>query len=375
MRIGVPREIKDGEFRVALTPQGVRTLAAAGHMLRVECGAGAGVGFDDDAYAAAGAQLCARADDVWDCPLVLKVKELQPPEYRRPRPGQLLFGFQHFGPEPELLDAALASGATFVAYETVGQRDGRLPILAPMSAIAGRLAVQVGMWCLHKQNGGSGVLLPGIGGEGEVPPVPPGRILILGAGNVGANALAVAHGIGAEVTVVAASERRLGALRARYPERAHIVSGSDGLAARVAEADLIVGGVLTPGQLSPKLITRAMLARMRRGSALVDVGIDQGGIAETSRPTSHSDPIYVEEGVVHYCVPNMPSACARTASLALEAAALPYAAALAGGALRAALAARPALATGVQVHAGAVTHAYLARDTRRVLKPIEEALS
>jgi len=375
MRIGVPREIKDGEFRVGLTPRGVGALVQAGHELDVERGAGAGVGFDDDAYAAAGAQLCAGADEIWDCPVIVKVKELQPPEYRRPRPGQLLFCFQHFGPEPELRDAALASGATFAASETVGEDRGRLPILAPMSAIAGRLAAQVGMWCLQKQNGGSGVLLPGIGGEGEVSPLAPGRVLILGAGNVGANALAIAHGIGAEVTVIAASERRLGALRARYRERAEVLAGGDALAARIADADLVVGGVLTPGQLSPKLVTRAMLASMRRGSALVDVGIDQGGIAETSRPTTHSDPIYVEEGVVHYCVPNMPSACARTASLALEAAALPFAAALAAEGLRAALAARPELATGVQVHAGAVTHAHLARDTRRALKPLEAALA
>jgi len=226
--------------------------------------------------------------------------------------------------------------------------------------------VQVGMWCLQKQNGGSGVLLPGIAG------VPPGRVLILGAGNVGANALALAHAVGAEVTVVAASERRLGALRAQYRERIEFVCGSDGLAARVAESDLLIGGVLTPGQLSPKLITRAMLERMPRGSALVDVGIDQGGIAETSRPTTHSAPTYVEEGVVHYCVPNMPSACARTASLALEAAALPFAMALAAGTLREALAAYPALATGVQVHAGQVTHALLARDTRRRLQPLKE---
>ena len=372
MRIGVPREVKDGEFRVALTPQGVRTLTEAGHQLRVERGAGAGVGFADDAYAAAGAGLCTDADEIWDCPLLIKVKELQPAEYRRPRAGQTLFCFQHFGPEPELLDAALASGATFVAYETVGQADGSLPILAPMSAIAGRLALQVGMWCLQKQNGGSGVLLPGIGGAH---PVAPGRVLILGAGNVGANALAIAHGIGAEVTVIAASERRLGPLRARYRERVAFVSSGDRLAAQVADADLVIGGVLTPGQLSPKLIDRAMLARMRRGSALVDVGIDQGGIAETSRPTTHSDPVYVEEGVVHYCVPNMPSACARTASLALERAALPYATALAAGALRAALVAHPALATGVQVHAGVVTHAHLARDTRRALQPLEEALA
>jgi alanine dehydrogenase len=369
MRIGIPREVKDGEFRVALTPQGVRALVAAGHRLCVERGAGAGVGFADDAYAAAGAQLCDGPDEIWDCPLVIKVKELQPAEYRRPRTGQALFCFQHFGPEPELLDAALASGATFVAYETVGQDDGSLPILAPMSAIAGRLAVQVGMWCLQKQNGGSGVLLPGIAG------VPPGRVLILGAGNVGANALVLAHAVGAEVTVCAASDRRLGPLRARYRERVAFSSSRDGLAARLAEADLVIGGVLTPGQLSPKLITRAMLADMRRGSALVDVGIDQGGIAQTSRPTTHSDPIYVDEGVVHYCVPNMPSACARTASLALEAAALPYATALAAVTLREALSRLPALATGVQVHAGRVTHAYLARDTQRSLTPLEAALA
>jgi len=367
MRIGVPREVKDGEFRVGLTPRGVGALVQAGHALVVERGAGADVGFDDDAYAAAGAQICTGPDAAWDCPLVVKVKELQPLEYRRPRRGQLLFCFQHFGPEPELLDAALASGATFVAYETVGQADGSLPILAPMSAIAGRLAVQVGLWCLQKPNGGSGVLLPGIG------TVPPGRVLILGAGNVGANALAIAHAVGAEVTVLAASERRLAPLRARYRERAEFASGPQPLAELAAAADLIISGVLTPGQLSPKLISRAMLARMRRGSALVDVGIDQGGIAETSRPTTHSEPIYIEEGVVHYCVPNMPSACARTASLALEAAALPYAATLAAGSLRDALAARPALATGVQVHAGQVTHAHLARDTRRTLKSIAEA--
>jgi len=369
MRIGVPREIKDGEFRVGLTPQGVRELVRIGHSLTVERGAGAGVGFGDDAYVAAGAQLCAQPEDIWDCPLIIKVKELQSAEYRRPRPGQILFSFQHFAPEPALLDAALASGATFVAYETVGQSDGSLPILAPMSAIAGRLAVQVGMWCLQKHNGGSGVLLPGIAA------VPPGRVLILGAGNVGANALALAHALGAEVTVCAASERRLGPLRARYRERVAFSSGVDGLAARLAETDLVIGGVLSPGQLSPKLITRAMLAGMRHGSALVDVGIDQGGIAETSRATTHSDPVYVAEGVVHYCVPNMPSACARTASLALEAAALPYAAALAAGTLREAVSRLPALATGVQLRAGCVTHAYLARDTQRSLTPLEAALA
>jgi len=239
MRIGVPREIKDGEFRVALTPRGVGTLARAGHRVVLERGAGAGVGFGDDAYAEAGAELCAAADAAWDCPLVIKVKELQPPEYRRPRPGQQLFCFQHFGPEPELLDAALATGATFVAYETVGQANGSLPILAPMSAIAGRLAVQVGMWCLQKQNGGSGVLLPGIAG------VPPGRVLILGAGNVGANALALAHAVGAEVTVVAASERAPDGTRRAdtpKPQLAHARAAEIGSAHDRAVTPAVDGG-------------------------------------------------------------------------------------------------------------------------------------
>ena len=340
MRIGVPREIKDGEFRVALTPAGVAQLAN----VVVEPGAGRGVGFSDEEYVRAGATL----GDAWQCDLVVKVKELQPPEYARPRPGQTVFGFQHFAPDPELLDAALASGATFIAFETVGQSDGRLPILAPMSAIAGRLAVQVGAWYLQKQNGGSGVLLPGLEG------VPAGKVLILGAGNVGANALAVAHGLGADVTVVARSERRFPELRRRYAAAKFTTTLES-----VADADLIIGGVLMPGQLSPKLISRQMLTAMRPGSALVDVGIDQGGIAETARPTSHSDPIYVAEGVVHYCVPNMPAACARTASLALERAVLPYVQMLARNEMD------DDLATGVQVHAERVTHAQLAKDTGR----------
>jgi alanine dehydrogenase len=341
MRIGVPREIKDGEFRVALTPAAVSQLRE----VTVERGAGTGVGFLDADYVAAGAKL----GDAWDCELVVKVKELQPPEYRRPQRGQTIFGFQHFAPEPPLLAAALASGARFIAFETVGQ-DAGLPILSPMSAIAGRLAVQVGAWCLQKQNGGSGVLLPGLDG------VPPGKVVILGAGNVGANALAIAHGIGADVQVFARSERRLSALRCQFPN-ARFRAGLD--LEIVKQADLVIGGVLTPGQLSPKLISRAVLASMRPGSALVDVGIDQGGIAETSRPTTHSQPTYIEEGVVHYCVPNMPAACARTASLALERAVLPYVQMLARNQMDA------ALLTGVQVTAGKVVHAQLARDTGR----------
>ena len=342
MRIGVPREVKDGERRVALTPAAVSSLKN----VVVESGAGLGAGFGDDDYRAAGAEL----GDPWQCELVVKVKELQEAELRRPRPGQTLFGFQHFGPHPDLLDAALASGATFVAFETVGEADGRLPILSPMSAIAGRLAVQAGAWCLQTQNGGSGVLLPGLDG------VPPGKVVILGAGNVGGNALAVAHGLGARVTVIARSARRFPALREQYPG----VDFQVGLdRARLLEADLIIAGVLTPGQMSPKLIDRALLAAMRPGSALVDVGIDQGGIAETSRPTSHTRPVFVEQGVVHYCVPNMPAACARTASLALSRAALPYVQLLARNRLN------EDLASGVQVRAGKVVHGKLARDTGR----------
>jgi alanine dehydrogenase len=342
MRIGVPREVKDGEYRVALTPSGIQGL----DNVVVEPGAGAGAGFADADYVKAGATL----GDAWDCELVVKVKELQEPEYGKPRRGQTVFGFQHFGPDPGLLDAALASGATFVAFETVGQESG-LPILSPMSAIAGRLAVQAGAWCLQKQNGGSGVLLPGLDG------VPPGKVVILGAGNVGANALAIAYGVGAWVTVFARTERRFASLRDSYPDVVYR-TGFDAQA--IADADLVIGGVLTPGQMSPKLITRSMLRRMRPGSALVDVGIDQGGIAETSRPTSHSAPIYVEEGVVHYCVPNMPAACARTASLALERAVLPFVQMLSRGEMN------DDLRTGLQVMGGKVVHAQLARDTGKL---------
>jgi alanine dehydrogenase len=351
MRIGLPRETKDGEYRVALTPAGVGALVAAGHDVIVQPGLGLGSGFPDADFF----EQRAQPGNPWDANLVVKVKELQTAEYGLPRKGQTVFSFQHFGPEPALLDAALASGATFIAFETVGQADGRLPILAPMSAIAGRLAVQAGAWCLQKHNGGSGVLLPGAAG------VPPGKVVILGAGNVGSNALAVAHGMGAEVVMLASSERRFSALQTLY-QKAKLETKN--LEDHVVSADLVIGGVLTPGQMSPKLITRPMLRAMRPGSALVDVGIDQGGIAETSRPTSHSAPVYVEEGVVHYCVPNMPSAVARTASLALEKAVLPFVLEICTDALS------DSLKTGFQVSRGQVTHAFLARDTGRTLHPL-----
>ena len=345
MRIGLPREVKDGERRVALTPAGVASLSKTNIEVIFERNAGVGSGFSDESFLEAKAKI----GDPWECELVVKVKELQESEYRKPRRGQTIFGFQHFGPDPELLDAALGSGATFVAFETVGEATG-LPILSPMSAIAGRLAVQAGAWCLQTQNGGSGVLLPGLDG------VAPGKVVILGAGNVGSNALAVAHGIGADVMVFAKSERRFSSLKKLFPTARF---KTENLQEAIVDADLIIGGVLTPGQMSPKLISRAMLARMRRGSVLVDVGIDQGGIAETSRPTSHSEPTYVEEGIVHYCVPNMPAACARTASLALERAVLPYVVSLSKEQID------DDLKSGVQVSAGKILHAQLAKDTGR----------
>jgi alanine dehydrogenase len=353
MRIGLPREIKDGEYRGALTPAGVGALVRAGHEIVVEPAAGLGVGFADEEFT----REKAKTGNPWDCELVVKVKELQEPEYRLPRQGQTIFGFQHFGPEPALLDAALASGATFIAFETVGQAGGSLPILAPMSAIAGRLAVQAGAWCLQKHNGGSGVLLSGAAG------VPPAKVVILGAGNVGSNALAVAHGIGAEVIVFAKSDRRFAFLQKEF-QNVKFKIGTQDLSAEISSADLVIGGVLTPGQMSPKLITRAMLRTIRPGSALVDVGIDQGGIAETSRPTSHSEPTYVEEGVVHYCVPNMPSAVARTASLALEKAVLPFVFEISRNFFS------DSLKTGIQVKNNKLTHEFLARDTGRPFQPL-----
>jgi alanine dehydrogenase len=348
VRIGVPREVKDGERRVALTPSGAGGIVALGHDLVFEPGLGLGSGFPDADYLAAGA----KPGRAWEADLVVKVKELQQAERGLPRKGQTVFCFQHFNVEYDLLDAALATGATFVAFESIVLPDGSLPILAPMSAIAGRLAVQAGLWFLQKQNGGSGVLLPGMDG------VPPGKVVILGAGHCGANALAVAAGLGARVSVFAKSERRFAALRRQHPS-AEFRTDMENLGDAIADADLVVAGILTPELTSPTLITRAMLRRMRPGSVLVDVGVDHGGIAETSRMTSHSEPTYIEEGVVHYCVPNMPAAFPATASRALERALLPYVLELASG--------RPSaiVSDAVLVKDGKLVNEPLARDSGR----------
>jgi alanine dehydrogenase len=361
--VGVPKETKDGEFRVGLTPAGAAELVRRGHRVRVQSGAGSRIGFTDADYAAAGVQLVAGAQEAFDADLVVKVKELQPAEHGLPRRGQILFAYLHLAPDPDLLDALLASGASGIAYETVADARGRLPLLEPMSRIAGPLAVQMGAWALTLDNGGSGVLLAGVAG------LEPARVVVLGAGAAGAGAVRTAAGIGAGVTAFDVDPERLAAIDKEHGTRVcTLITEAAALEAHVRAADLVIGAVLVPGKLSPKLIPRRLIAGMRPGSVLVDIGIDQGGIAETSRPTSHSQPLYVEEGVVHYCVPNMPAACARSATLALAAATLPYVVRLADGGLRA-LEEDKGFAAGLQVDAGRVTHAGLAQDTGRAFQP------
>ncbi len=359
MIVGCPRETKNHEYRVGLTPGGAHALVLAGHAVLVEKDAGAKVGLADEAYRQAGATIVETPAEVYGrSDLVIKVKELQPPEYALTRPGQILYCYQHLAPDPDLLRHMLDSGLSCVAYETVTDARGELPLLAPMSRIAGRLAPQMGAWALQMANGGSGVLL------GGVPGVLPAKVVVIGAGNVGAEATRIAVGMGADVTVIDRGLEKIERLDALYGGRIKtMVAEPLALADAVAGADLVVGAVLIPGKLSPKLVSRDLLRRMRPGSVIVDVGIDQGGISEASRPTSHSDPVFVEDGVVHYCVPNMPSAVARTATLALTQATLPHALALASGGLAGALASDPGLAAGLQVHAGQVTHAGLAEDT------------
>lgn len=359
MLVGVPREIKDHEYRVGLTPAGVHALCDRGHTVCIQTGAGARIGYSDGDYIAAGARMVASAQAIFDADLVVKVKELQPAEFSLPRIGQILFAYLHLAPEPQLLGALLASGVSGIAYETVTDALGRLPLLAPMSRIAGRLAVQVGAWALQMVNGGSGVLL------GGVPGVTPGRVVVIGAGAAGASAVQIAAGMGADVTVLDVDLERLAHLDECYQGRVKTCfSEALAVAEQVAQADLVIGALLLPGKLAPRLISRQLLHRMRPGSVLVDIAIDQGGIAETSRPTSHSQPLFVDSGVVHYCVPNMPAACARTATLALSQATFPYVLALADHGLNA-LSRNAGLANGLQVHAGEITHRGLAEDLNR----------
>jgi alanine dehydrogenase len=368
--IGVPKEIKNHEYRVGVTPAGVHVLVQHGHAVLVETQAGARVGFSDADYQAAGARIVAGPREVWDAEMVIKVKELQEPEYALSRRGQILFAYLHLAPEPELMRALMTAGVVGIAYETVSGARGSLPLLAPMSRIAGKLSIQFGAWALQMANGGSGVLL------GGVPGVPPARVVVIGAGAAGQNAVRVALGMGADVTVLDVNTDALAHLEEVYAGRVRTCYSEPlSLADHVAAADLVIGATLTPGKLAPRLITRAMLRGMRRGSVFVDISIDQGGLAETSRPTSHSDPIYVEEGVIHYCVPNMPAAVARTATLALTQVTIPYAVKLANLGWKAALAEDAGLRDGLQICAGHVTHAGLAQDVGQPYVPFDRVLS
>ncbi len=352
MRVGVPKEIKDREDRVGLIPSSVSELVGHGHEVLVQQGAGLGSGVTDADYVRAGARIVPDAETVWsDAEMIVKVKEPLAPERARLRPGQVLFTYLHLAPDPEQTKDLVASGATCIAYETVTDASGGLPLLMPMSEVAGRMAVQVGAHCLENAMGGRGVLL------GGVPGVPPADVLILGGGVSGTNAAMMAIGMGASVTVVDRSATVLRNQVARFGERVRTVfSTRDAIAELVARADLIIGTVLIPGAAAPKLVTRAMLGTMKRGAAIVDVAIDQGGCTETSHATTHSAPTYIVDGIVHYCVANMPGGVARTSTFALNNMTLPFVLALANKGWRQALRDDPHLCAGLNVHAGHVTY-------------------
>jgi len=356
MHIGIPKEIKNHEYRVALTPEGARDLSQAGHAVSVETGAGAAVGFDDDAYRAAGAAVVATASEAYAADLVMKVKEPQPDEVKRLRDGQLLFCYLHLAAAPALAHELMARGVTAIAYETVSKPDGRLPLLQPMSDIAGRLAPQMGALGLHKSHGGNGKLITGM------PGVPPARVVVIGAGAVGMSAVRVAVGLGTHVVLLDRQADKLARAEAQFGARVETrFSSPEAIADSLLRADVVIGAAQIPGRHAPRLISRDLLHHLPPGSVLVDVAIDQGGIAETSRPTTHSNPFFVAEGIVHYCVTNMPGAVARTATEALTHATLPYVLALATQGLTA-LDADAGLRMGLQVQAGKITHAGLAQD-------------
>ena len=351
MRIGVPSEIKDHEYRVGLTPQSVAELVHHGHEVLVERDAGIGSGLTDQEYLAAGAKIADGPGPVFvSCEMIVKVKEPLAAERARLRPGQILFTYLHLAPDEAQTKDLIKSGASCVAYETVTSESGGLPLLTPMSEVAGRLAPQVGAHCLEKEAGGRGILL------GGVPGVPAAEVIILGGGVSGTHAATIALGMGANVTVVDRNPEALRRLAFHFGTGVRtIFSTRAAIAEIVKRADLLIGAVLVPGAAAPKLVTRDMLATMKTGSVIVDVAIDQGGCCESSRPTTHSDPTYVEQGVVHYCVTNMPGAVARTSTFALNNATLPFARALADMGLKGALMADKHLRDGLNIHAGHVT--------------------
>ena len=367
MRIGIPRESKGGELRVALDPAAAAILAREGHEVRVASGAGLGIGATDEAYAAAGAAIVP-APEAWNAELVAKVKEIQPGEWTSLARGSTLFSFQHLVGEPDLARSVADRGVTAIAFEMVRDTSGGFPLLAPMSVIAGRLAIQVGAHLLTLPGGGNGTLLAGCPGAEAA------RVLVLGAGHAGTNAAEVAAALGAKVTILTRSAATRDAVAARLgPSVTAGLATPEAIEHHALVADLVVGAVFIPGEPTPKLLPRSLVARMRPGSVIVDISIDAGGVAETSRPTTHAEPTFVEEGVVHYCVPNMPSAVARAGASALSAAVLPYVRSLAGKGIARALREDPGLRAGVLLWHGRFTHEGIAVEAGRPFAPLADA--
>ncbi len=370
MLIGVPKEIKVHEYRVGLTPAGVRELKAHGHAVLVQASAGAGIGIPDAQYQAAGAEIVDSAEAVFArADMIVKVKEPQPAECARLREGQVLFTYLHLAPDPVQTRALVDSGCVAIAYETVSDGRGGLPLLAPMSEVAGRMSIQAGAHAMEKAQGGNGVLL------GGVPGVAPAEVVVIGGGVVGYNAARIAVGMGARVTILDRSLPRLAWLDTAFDGRlTTLYSTVDALETAVRHADLVIGAVLVPGAAAPKLVTRAMLKTMKPGAVIVDVAIDQGGCFETSRATTHQDPTYVEEDIVHYCVANMPGGVARTSTFALTNATMPFTVALADKGYRRALLDDPNLREGLNVHLGRVTYQAVAEALGYEYQPTREAL-
>lgn len=370
MRIGCPKEIKNHEYRVGLTPESARELVAHGNAVLIESGAGLGIGATDDQYRATGAEIVPHAEAVFaTCEMVVKVKEPQASERALLRKGQILYTYLHLAPDAEQTRELVASGVTAIAYETVTGPGGTLPLLKPMSQVAGRMSIQAGATALEKAHGGRGVLL------GGVPGVLPGRVIVIGGGVVGFNAAQMAVGLGADVTILDRDPDVLERLGTHFESRAKTrFSNTANIEQSLADAELVIGAVLIPGAAAPKLVTKAMLSLMKPGAVLVDVAIDQGGCFETSCATTHAEPTYVVDGIVHYCVANMPGAVARTSTYALNNVTLPHALRIAQLGWREAMRVNPHLAEGLNVHDGHVTYEAVAREQGYDYRPVAEVL-
>ena len=371
MLIGIPKEIKNHEYRVGLTPSSVREATAHGHDVIIETNAGAGIGCSNDDYVAAGAKIVDTAAEIFaKSEMIVKVKEPQKVEYEQLREGQLLFTYLHLAPDPEQTEGLIKSGVTAIAYETVTDKNGGLPLLAPMSEVAGRMAPQVGAAALQKANGGRGMLL------GGVPGVAPAKVVVIGGGVVGTNAARIAAGMGADVIILDKNVKRLTYIDDVFGPRIKTQYATiDDTEALVYDADMVVGAVLIPGAAAPKLIHKNQLSKMKPGSVIVDVAIDQGGCFETSKATTHADPTYIVDDVVHYCVANMPGAVARTSTFALNNATLPFTLALADKGWKKACQEDPHLAAGLNVHEGRITYEAVARDLGYDYIPLQKVLN